>query len=272
LALCFCRLHSKAQHGGEDYSRSQEFNRMVILSGDIKAFADQITFYNQQNFGDTTTKKPNFLIWISYSNGDYTKTIHSLSKLKRLVIAEPYSEFNLNYTADKRAISQIEMRLNNYHRTLTVSGTDTMKVDALFLMLSTHLKKRQTSFGATYWTSFFICFVFLLLATSGALLAKFLEGILKKEFKKKHLWLALAALIFGILPFQVLLLSVQYMPGFILVNKVIPFWDRDGQLLLNLVGIFLTIFFGKPLQDVNGSTPTKKESLSPPDRTRKDKS
>lgn len=136
--------------------RTSEYDGISIDLKDFKKIIESINYYHLKAHKDTLDKYDRASLRIELTSKDQAISLSAFSQLKDLSLDdESYTNIRVSYSWDEKDISRVEISLNSAYRSLSITGSDVKKVEALFRDIDDQLSSNEMALS---W----IPFVFIL--------------------------------------------------------------------------------------------------------------
>ncbi|MCX6238093.1 MAG: hypothetical protein NTY07_11165 [Bacteroidia bacterium] len=248
ISLAILILAELSSVGQTGFTRSNEYNRLRLSTSDLKKICNSILYYYLEVPIDSSLLSDKAHLYITCQNKGKEIILTSFDQISELNIdGEDYSAFNLDYTYRAKPIAVVNIALSNYSRTLSVTGKDIKKVEALYRDIDDQLRSNENSLGWINWGMVFLFLSFIIFSvalTFGMIAAQVLFS--KKRDKESVvsfivcLLICLLLIIFSLSPIS----FSDIFPGFLLTNEKVPWYVKNALLIvvIGILGSFGTIY------------------------------
>lgn len=141
--------------------RTSRYGRVSIGLDDFQKIVESIEYYFVNTNIDTLERYNKPRISAELVRKDKAISLSSFSQLKELEsIDETYTHVHIRYSWDEKGVSEVNLSLNENYRTLSVTGSDVKKVEALFRDLDSQLQSNELILS---WIAFDLIILMLLM-------------------------------------------------------------------------------------------------------------
>ena len=243
IFLIICQ--STLGQSGVNYSQSSKYNNLKLSLEDLKKIVSIINYYNAESLKDTSYRNRfyHFSCELTGNNGKAI-AISTFKQIDNLKLDADYTGLDIEYTSNYTALSELKIRLQDYDRSISVTGVDENKVQALFGEINIQLESKSSWVA---WDLILKIIIFCSYIIGVPVLLFLLSEVKKKEASKttKVLTVTLGIYLFLVMAYVMSPITAeQLFPRFLLTSDSASFWDKHAGFIGFLGLIFAVLAFG----------------------------
>jgi hypothetical protein len=210
---------------------------------EFKKIVSVIHYYYSESIKDSVNRNKQFSIKCDFSTTNKALSISTFSQLETLKLDDNYTNLRLTYYANEQSISEVLIDMNQSSRSISVSGLDEVKVEALYREINSRLETKTTLLS---WINWSITIIFILFVTSWIAiitLAVFTRKIISGDRSPALIVYVILLIIYtvSILLFVFSPIKIaDLIPNFLITPDSISWWDKNSGLI-GFIGFMMTV-------------------------------